>query len=229
MKTNYLIIGLVSALILVVGIYFLIGENQNESNNVQTTVEQGTFDVKLKEDEIRVFLNEKNQANFVLTSRGGFDSNVKIITKSPMAGVKVSFDNPEYRVSAGGETEATIFFEPINEIAVGQHNVSLVIKSQKTTKDINLILDVIGEGEVRISIENYNYNPQIITVVQGTKIVWYNKDDVIHTVTSNKDVFDLDMERQEYENVTFNDIGTFTYFCSPHPYMTGIVNVIPRR
>ena len=98
MKTNYLVIGLVSALILVVGIYFLIGENQNESNSVQSTVEQGTFDVKLEEDEIRVFLDEKNQANFVFTSRGGFDSNVKIITKSPLVGIKVTFDNPEYRV-----------------------------------------------------------------------------------------------------------------------------------
>ena len=229
MKTNYLIIGLVSVLIVVIGIYFLIGENQDRSNNVQTTVEQGTFDVKLKENEIKVFLNEKNQANFILTSKAGFDSNVRFITKTPLIGIKVSFDNPEYHVSAGAETKATIFFEPINEIAVGQHNVTLTIKSQKTTKDVNLILDVIGEGEVQITIENYNFDPQIITVVKGTKIVWYNKDDVIHTVTANNGIFDLDLERQEFENITFNDIGAFTYLCKPHPYMTGIINVIPSR
>ena len=228
MKNNYLIIGLISVLIVGIGIYFLIGEN-GSNDVVQTTVEQGSFDVKLKEDEIKVFLNEKNQANFILTSKDGFDSNVKFITKTPLMGIKVSFDNPEYHVSAGAETKATIFFEPINEIAVGQHNVTFMIKSQKITKDVNLILDVIGEGEVQITIENYNFDPQIITVVQGTKIVWYNKDDVIHTVTSIIDVFDLDMERREYESVTFNDIGTFTYLCSPHPYMTGIINVIPRR
>ena len=228
MKNSYLIIGLISVLIVGIGIYFLIVEN-GSNDVVQTTVEQGSFDVKLKEDEIKVFLNEKNQANFILTSKDGFDSNVKFITKTPLMGIKVSFDNPEYHVSAGAETKATIFFEPINEIAVGQHNVTLMIKSQKITKDVNLILDVIGEGEIQIIIENYNFDPQIITVVQGTKIVWYNKDDVIHTVTSIIDVFDLDMERREYESVTFNDIGTFTYLCSPHPYMTGIINVIPRR
>ena len=51
MKNNYLIIGLISVLIVGIGIYFLIVEN-GSNDVVQTTMEQGSFDVKLKEDEI---------------------------------------------------------------------------------------------------------------------------------------------------------------------------------
>ena len=66
----------------------------------------------------------------------------------------------------------------------------------------------------------------------GTTVTWSNDDITIHTVTSVNPngvvngLFDseLIMSGETFE-ITFNDAGTFDYYCFVHPYMVGIVNV----
>src|SRR5689334_15693961 len=40
-------------------------------------------------------------------------------------------------------------------------------------------------AEVRVTIDNFSFTPQTITVPAGAKVIWTNRDDVPHTVTSN--------------------------------------------
>ncbi len=123
---------------------------------------------------------------------------------------------------------ATVTFDPMEDSSVGQHNITIVAKSQNTAKTFFMILDVVGMDEVQIDIENYNFEPHGLTIVQGTKVTWYNKDDVIHSVTAPDNMFDMDMQRQDYASFVFDEVGTFPYFCKPHPYMTGTITVISK-
>ena len=65
-----------------------------------------------------------------------------------------------------------------------------------------------------------------ITVAPGTRIVWTNRDETPHTVTSNDKSFaskGLDTD-DKFEH-TFASEGDFAYICTVHPFMTGVVHV----
>jgi plastocyanin len=81
---------------------------------------------------------------------------------------------------------------------------------------------------VEATIDNFSFKPATLIVPVGTTIVWTNRDDIPHTVVSTDDprafkskVLDTD-EKFSY---TFTKAGTFPYFCSVHPKMTGQVVV----
>ena len=79
---------------------------------------------------------------------------------------------------------------------------------------------------VAIEITKFTFAPKEITVAPGTRVVWTNRDESPHTVSSNDKSFaskGLDTE-DKFEHV-FAQPGDFTYFCTVHPFMTGVVHV----
>jgi len=77
-----------------------------------------------------------------------------------------------------------------------------------------------------VVIENFAFSPATITVSIGTTVTWTNKDTVQHTVTSHMSVFDSGLFGKDKSfSFTFNQVGTYEYYCIPHPYMTGKVIV----
>ena len=79
---------------------------------------------------------------------------------------------------------------------------------------------------VEVGIAKFAYGPKEITVQPGTKVVWTNHDETPHTVTSKDSSFaskGLDTD-DKYEH-TFATEGDFTYICTVHPFMTGVVHV----
>ena len=79
---------------------------------------------------------------------------------------------------------------------------------------------------VDIGIAKFAYGPKEITIAPGTKIVWTNHDETPHTVTSNDKSFaskGLDTD-DKFEH-TFASEGDFSYICTVHPFMTGVVHV----
>ena len=77
-----------------------------------------------------------------------------------------------------------------------------------------------------VKIDNFTFGPAELTVTAGTTITWTNRDDIPHTVLSTDKAFKstvLDTD-QKY-SFTFSNPGTFSYFCSIHPMMTGKVVV----
>lgn len=81
-----------------------------------------------------------------------------------------------------------------------------------------------------VTIENYNFTPAKIKVKKGTKVTWTNQDSVKHDVMpdNESDAFKASelLGKGESYSFTFNTVGTYTYHCSPHPYMKGTVEVV---
>jgi plastocyanin len=79
----------------------------------------------------------------------------------------------------------------------------------------------------KIEIKDFAFNPQTITVKSGEKITWINRDEEPHTVVSVGKKFPrshgLDTD-QEF-SITAGAPGTYEYFCSVHPKMTGAIVV----
>ncbi len=79
----------------------------------------------------------------------------------------------------------------------------------------------------RIEIKDFAFNPQTLTVKSGETVTWINRDEEPHTVVSVGKKFKkstaLDTD-QEF-TITAGAPGTYTYFCSVHPKMTGTIVV----
>jgi plastocyanin len=79
---------------------------------------------------------------------------------------------------------------------------------------------------VEVKIDNFSFGPAAITVAAGTTVTWTNRDDIPHTVVSDDKVFKSKvLDTDEKFSYTFTKPGTYPYFCSVHPKMTGKVIV----
>ena len=88
-------------------------------------------------------------------------------------------------------------------------------------------VDSTTSKQNKIEIKDFAFNPQTITVKSGEKITWTNRDEEPHTIVSVEKQFKkssaLDTD-QEF-TITAGLPGTYTYYCSVHPKMTGIIVV----
>ena len=78
-----------------------------------------------------------------------------------------------------------------------------------------------------ISIDNFTFNPQTLTVKAGTTVTWINKDDIPHGIASSNNAFPKSraMDTDQSFSFTFTTPGTYPYFCYVHPHMVGTVVV----
>jgi plastocyanin len=80
---------------------------------------------------------------------------------------------------------------------------------------------------MEVKIDNFTFAPVTITVPAGTTVSWVNRDDIPHTVVSDdKTTFKSKaLDTDDKFSFTFSKPGTYSYFCSIHPKMTGKVVV----
>jgi plastocyanin len=79
---------------------------------------------------------------------------------------------------------------------------------------------------VRVNIRNLAYAPATLQIEPGTTVVWRNQDQVDHTVTAANRSFDSGLIRPGASwQRTFTTPGTFSYYCTPHPFMRGTITV----
>jgi plastocyanin len=78
-----------------------------------------------------------------------------------------------------------------------------------------------------VTIDNFAFEPQALIVTPGTKVTWTNRDDEPHTVVSaGGQLFKSPaLDTGDKFSFTFVETGTYTYFCSVHPHMTGTIVV----
>ena len=80
----------------------------------------------------------------------------------------------------------------------------------------------------QVVIQSFAFGPQAVTVRAGTKVTWVNKDVEPHTVVSDDHKFQSEaLDTGDTFSVTFDKAGTYGYFCTLHPHMTGTVTVTP--
>jgi plastocyanin len=84
-------------------------------------------------------------------------------------------------------------------------------------------------GENTITIKNFAFDPQTLTIKSGTVVTWMNQDGPSHTVVSDSGspvAFSSDpLSNGTSYKFTFTQPGTYTYHCSIHPSMKGTIIV----
>ena len=95
------------------------------------------------------------------------------------------------------------------------------------------VAGLLGGGRVAraqdgttVTIADFAFSPNSITVQAGTTVTWVNNDTVPHTATGNNGEFDTgQIAPGGSASITFDSAGTFAYFCSIHPNMTASIIV----
>jgi len=81
----------------------------------------------------------------------------------------------------------------------------------------------------QVTIKTFAYGPKEITVPVGTTVTWINKDPEPHTVVSKDGKFrSAALDTDDSYSFTFTEPGTYDFFCTLHPQMTGKVTVVPK-
>lgn len=80
-----------------------------------------------------------------------------------------------------------------------------------------------------VSIDNFTFNPQTLTVQAGTTVTWINRDDIPHGIGADNNAFARSkaLDTGDSYSFTFTVPGTYKYFCYVHPHMTGTIVVEP--
>jgi plastocyanin len=81
--------------------------------------------------------------------------------------------------------------------------------------------------KTEVIIDNFSFSPKTFTVPAGATVTWTNHDNVPHVITSADDQFKKSpvlKTGQRFSNA-FATAGTYSYFCSIHPRMTGKIIV----
>lgn len=79
---------------------------------------------------------------------------------------------------------------------------------------------------VAVTIKDFSFEPSTVKVKVGQEVVFTNEDGVVHTATADEGAFDSgDLEKGKSFTFTADKPGTFSYFCTPHQYMKGTIEV----
>jgi amicyanin len=80
---------------------------------------------------------------------------------------------------------------------------------------------------IAVSIDNFTFNPQTLTVKAGATVTWTNKDDIPHGIAWAGGAFAKSkaLDTDDVYSFTFTTPGTYKYFCYIHPHMTGNIVV----
>ena len=150
--------------------------------------------------------------------------------KSPIENIQQLINNINSNLD---KAEALLANEPpIQTIATSESSSAIATNqtNQTTTSSI-----ASNAAEVRIIGDEVKqpYIPGSVIIQSGDKVKWINSDEETHTVTSGLEgsadsgkQFDSGLlsANQTFDH-TFDKPGTYNYYCSVHPIMTGLVNV----
>jgi plastocyanin len=83
-----------------------------------------------------------------------------------------------------------------------------------------------ASATAEVKVDNFSFGPGTLTVAVGTAVTWTNRDVIPHTVVSTDGVFKSKvLDTDEKFSFAFSKAGSYPYFCSIHPKMTGKVIV----
>jgi plastocyanin len=88
---------------------------------------------------------------------------------------------------------------------------------------------IIGTTQALVALRNYSYNPDTLRVKPGTVVTWVNCEPA--TVDPHTSIATGGEWNSGYlapgtsYSWTFQNAGTYNYFCEPHPFMKGVVIV----
>jgi amicyanin len=110
-------------------------------------------------------------------------------------------------------------------VALSHHQASGTMAMSSSSPSAAQVSSAVATNAVTIS--NYAFSPASIKIKVGTTVTWTNQDPVEHTVTVNSGSGPMSMliARGQSFSYTFKQAGTYSYHCTPHPYMKATVIV----
>ena len=80
---------------------------------------------------------------------------------------------------------------------------------------------------INVKIKKFAFEPKSLTIKRGVTVQWTNMDSAPHTATSTDHSWDTGgLGRNQTGLITFEQTGTFQYFCVYHPHMKGRIVVV---
>jgi plastocyanin len=113
-------------------------------------------------------------------------------------------------------------------VACGADDIPPAHNSLRPSPDDASRLAVGCDEPVVVSIADFAFSPDVVTVPAGCDVVWRNDHDQAHTSSGSGaqrwSTGSIDPGATS-EPVPFPDAGDLTYRCAFHPFMTGTVTV----
>ena len=83
-----------------------------------------------------------------------------------------------------------------------------------------------AQDEMTVSIQDFFFEPDQLTVAPGTTVTWVNDGAEPHTSTADDGTWDSGtLQPGESFSFTFDDPGDYSYLCEIHPDMTATITV----
>ena len=81
--------------------------------------------------------------------------------------------------------------------------------------------------KTEVAIDNFSFSPRTLTLSVDATVTWINHDNAPHVVSSAGNQFKKStvLKTGQTFSHTFMATGTYSYFCSIHPRMTGKIIV----
>ena len=81
--------------------------------------------------------------------------------------------------------------------------------------------------KTEVAIDNFSFSPNTLTLSVGATVTWINHDNAPHVLSSAGNQFEKStvLKTGQTFSHTFMATGTYSYFCSIHPQMTGKIIV----
>ena len=77
-----------------------------------------------------------------------------------------------------------------------------------------------------VTISDFEFTPPTISISRGDTVTWTNDGPTPHSATAEDGSFDTEVFSEgQRRSVTFDEAGSFAYYCTPHPNMKGTVVV----
>jgi plastocyanin len=84
----------------------------------------------------------------------------------------------------------------------------------------------VASAPASVSIADFGFAPQTVTVSQGMTVTWTNNDPFEHSIVASDESFTSgNLGNGATFQFTFDTPGQFVYICGVHPSMTGTVTV----
>jgi plastocyanin len=241
------LVALVVVVILVAGTvgYFVLESPSTGSSSSTITTQTTSQSVSLGSTSGQVlmelgpntiFLTPGGSENYTLLtlvplSTGGV-SQMTLKVVSPPSGITASFASPGLDITSGSQTDV-LTIAADQGVAPGTYQLSIngVAGSINETQQFSF-----NVAKYVVFMNNQMYQPSTLNVPSGATVVFMNLegrisqyDSGLHDVyfTSGASVTSPSLAQYGTWSYTFTGAGTYSYYCTFHPFMKGTITVSP--
>ena len=186
------------------------------------------FTLTVSPDFINVDPGNSTSTSVKLEASEGFSSSVDLrIVKVP-EGVEATLEKDVTQLSGDDNVTLTLNIDVSKDLDSKLGELIIEANGGGIIHKVSSTINIVGKGNLVIIIDNFWYYPDKVTVRKGTNVTWINEEQVGHTATSYEGVWNSALlNYKESYTFAFNNVGSYGYYCIPHPQMIGTVTVIP--